>query len=453
MKLFQRILSVAIGFTVFLSVNSSQVSANDPIFVGPSQGIVNVESSVFSITFPRDTNGSFHVKIFGGGLDERKSVRRDRDTDTYFFTITPTQIGLVTLIANPDSGPKIDKTLFYNVLTPTPSPTPTPTSSPTPTTSPSPTPTSSPTSTTSPSPTPTSTTPTQSTNQSNTGSSSTSSGQGSSSSNTNLSGSSNSETETVTLSLNLPFTVIYDPTRDLVITFELPGGSRIDLATLFIPAFTTSSPATLRVSYPLPGSSYVDGDLDLNISLDSLATGLPIRQLNQAIELRTWTETRDPQLQDEPSLAVSLPLLPRPELTAELDSGFYRYEDGSIQIITKKLSRFSNTSRESSINSGSKRNIKKVIVAAAERNKFFYANFASKPIVIVDLKSAYAGKSAKVQLREYVKGGTRYITLGIVTLNANGDSSLELNKKLLRLDRLRLTVDEKKIIYHTAVTS
>ena len=439
MKLFQRILSVAIGFTVFLSVNSSQVSANDPIFVGPSQGIVNVESSVFSITFPRDTNGSFHVKIFGGGLDERKSVRRDRDTDTYFFTITPTQIGLVTLIANPDSGPKIDKTLLYNVLTPTPSPTPTPTSSPT--------------STTSPSPTPTSTTPTQSTNQSNTGSSSTSSGQGSSSSNTNLSGSSNSETETVTLSLNLPFTVIYDPTRDLVITFELPGGSRIDLATLFIPAFTTSSPATLRVSYPLPGSSYVDGDLDLNISLDSLATGLPIRQLNQAIELRTWTETRDPRLQDEPSLAVSLPLLPRPELTAELDSGFYRYEDGSIQIITKKLSRFSNTSRESSINSGSKRNIKKVIVAAAERNKFFYANFASKPIVIVDLKSAYAGKSAKVQLREYVKGGTRYINLGIVTLNANGDSSLELNKKLLRLDRLRLTVDEKKIIYHTAVTS
>ncbi|MEY3107961.1 MAG: hypothetical protein RL730_312 [Actinomycetota bacterium] len=448
MKLFQRILSVAISFTVFLSVNSSQVSANDPIFVGPSQGIVNVESSVFSITFPRDTNGSFHVKIFGGGLDERKSVRRDRDTDTYFFTITPTQIGLVTLIANPDSGPKIDKTLFYNVLTPTPSPTPTPTSSPSPTTSPSPTPTSSPTSTTSPSPT-----PTQSTNQSNTGSSSTSSGQGSSSSNTNLSGSSNSETETVTLSLNLPFTVIYDPTRDLVITFELPGGSRIDLATLFIPAFTTSSPATLRVSYPLPGSSYVDGDLDLNISLDSLATGLPIRQLNQAIELRTWTETKDPQLQDEPSLAVSLPLLPRPELTAELDSGFYRYEDGSIQIITKKLSRFSNTSRESSINSGSKRNIKKVIVAAAERNKFFYANFASKPIVIVDLKRAYAGKSAKVQLREYVKGGTRYINLGIVTLNANGDSSLELNKKLLRLDRLRLIVDEKKIIYHTAVTS
>ena len=439
MKLFQRILSVAISFTVFLSVNSSQVSANDPIFVGPSQGIVNVESSVFSITFPRDTNGSFHVKIFGGGLDERKSVRRDRDTDTYFFTITPTQIGLVTLIANPDSGPKIDKTLFYNVLTPTPSPTPTPTSSPSPTTSPS--------------PTPTSTTPTQSTNQSNTGSSSTSSGQGSSSSNTNLSGSSNSETETVTLSLNLPFTVIYDPTRDLVITFELPGGSRIDLATLFIPAFTTSSPATLRVSYPLPGSSYVDGDLDLNISLDSLATGLPIRQLNQAIELRTWTETRDPRLQDEPSLAVSLPLLPRPELTAELDSGFYRYEDGSIQIITKKLSRFSNTSRESSINSGSKRNIKKVIVAAAERNKFFYANFASKPIVIVDLKRAYAGKSAKVQLREYVKGGTRYINLGIVTLNANGDSSLELNKKLLRLDRLRLIVDEKKIIYHTAVTS
>ena len=453
MKLFQRILSVAISFTVFLSVNSSQVSANNPIFVGPSQGIVNVESSVFSITFPRDTNGSFHVKIFGGGLDERKSVRRDRDTDTYFFTITPTQIGLVTLIANPDSGPKIDKTLFYNVLTPTPSPTPTPTSSPSPTTSPSPTPTSSPTSTTSPSPTPTSTTPTQSTNQSNTGSSSTSSGQGSSSSNTNLSGSSNSETETVTLSLNLPFTVIYDPTRDLVITFELPGGSRIDLATLFIPAFTTSSPATLRVSYPLPGSSYVDGDLDLNISLDSLATGLPIRQLNQAIELRTWTETRDPRLQDEPSLAVSLPLLPRPELTAELDSGFYRYEDGSIQIITKKLSRFSNTSRESSINSGSKRNIKKVIVAAAERNKFFYANFASKPIVIVDLKRAYAGKSAKVQLREYVKGGTRYINLGIVTLNANGDSSLELNKKLLRLDRLRLIVDEKKIIYHTAVTS
>ncbi|MEY2723088.1 MAG: hypothetical protein RIS57_995, partial [Actinomycetota bacterium] len=108
MKLFQRILSVAIGLTVFLSLNSSQVSANDPIFVGPSQGIVNVESSVFSITFPRDTNGSFHVKIFGGGLDERKSVRRDRDTDTYFFTITPTQIGLVTLIANPDSGPKID---------------------------------------------------------------------------------------------------------------------------------------------------------------------------------------------------------------------------------------------------------------------------------------------------------------------------------------------------------
>ncbi|NCX75999.1 MAG: hypothetical protein EBX09_02910, partial [Actinobacteria bacterium] len=144
----------------------------------------------------------------------------------------------------------------------------------------------------------------------------------------------------------LPFILSYDPSSDLVVTFELPGGSRLDLATIFIPAGATNERATLTISYPLDLSNYLDGDLDLSILLQSQTTGQLIESLLEALELRTWTSTGTPRLQELNGSILELTNLSEPRLSLDIDAGIFRFTDDSIQVLSKKLSRFTNSRTE-----------------------------------------------------------------------------------------------------------
>ncbi|NCW94620.1 MAG: hypothetical protein EBW79_06530, partial [Actinobacteria bacterium] len=111
-----RVVSMGLVLLLMSSVNLLPSKAADADFSGPSQGPVNTESAPFTITVDRSFNGNFHVDISGGGLDERKVLSFPKNATSTTFTITPTATGTVTLIANPASGPKSDKTLLYNVI-------------------------------------------------------------------------------------------------------------------------------------------------------------------------------------------------------------------------------------------------------------------------------------------------------------------------------------------------
>ena len=245
-----------------------------------------------------------------------------------------------------------------------------------------------------------------------------------------------------------------------MVTFELPGGTRLDLATLFIPAGATNSPAKLSVSFPLPASSYLDGDIDLDITLKTLLDGGEISLLNEAFELRTWTPTGIPNLRDENESDFPMELLNRPELSNGIDSGYYQFQDGSIQIISKRLSRFTSLQngkrgviggQQSSSSNGTRFDRSVSARTVWDRNKMLYAFFNSQPYVLVDLRNAFGGKEAIIQLRRYVPGGTTYINLGKVTLSDSGNATFELKNRLLKSDRLRLLIDGERIVFHNVL--
>ncbi|MEY3347505.1 MAG: hypothetical protein RL159_191, partial [Actinomycetota bacterium] len=249
----------------------------------------------------------------------------------------------------------------------------------------------------------------------------------------------------------LPFILSYDPSSDLVVTFELPGGSRLDLATIFIPAGATNERATLTVSYPLDLSNYLDGDLDLSILLQSQTTGQLIESLLEALELRTWTSTGTPRLQELNGSILELTNLSEPRLSLDIDAGIFRFTDDSIQVISKKLSRFTNLNLDLISSQGVK---KRAVISTrkpAERNRLLYGEFASKPFVLVDLKSTFGNQLVQLQLHKYVRGGNTYLNLAELKLDEFGNASHELNEPLRKRDRIRVLIDGTKVIYHSVV--
>ena len=108
---------------VILASIATRGSAVDPTFTGPTQGPINEASTDFTISVDKPFNGNFHVDVSGGGLNEKLTFDFSKDTTSASFTITPSEVGTVTLLANADGGPKIEKALYYNVVSPTPTPT------------------------------------------------------------------------------------------------------------------------------------------------------------------------------------------------------------------------------------------------------------------------------------------------------------------------------------------
>ncbi|MEY3008532.1 MAG: hypothetical protein RL464_197 [Actinomycetota bacterium] len=231
----------------------------------------------------------------------------------------------------------------------------------------------------------------------------------------------------------------------------MPGGSRLDLATIFIPAGTTNERATLTVSYPLDPFNYLDGDLDLSILLQSQSTGQLIESLIEALELRTWTPTGTPRLQELDGTILELSNLSEPRLISGVDAGLYRFADSSIQVISKKLSRFTNLNLDLINSQGLNKRAVISIRKPGERNRLLYGSFDSKPFVLVDLKSTFGNQFAQLQLHKYIRGGNTYLDLAQLKLDEFGNASLELNQPLRKRDRIRVLIDGTKIIYHSVV--
>ena len=159
---FKKQSAVAILLSLVLAVlgigtwTSTTSFAADFQFSGPAAGYVNVESAVFTVTTGGGFNGNIRVQIEGAGLDATEVLNFKGSDLLQSFTITPTQIGTVTLTARSQTGNPQENAITYVVGSgPTPTPTPTPTGpTPTPTSTPTPTPTSTPTSTPTPTPSP-----------------------------------------------------------------------------------------------------------------------------------------------------------------------------------------------------------------------------------------------------------------------------------------------------------
>ena len=425
-------------------------------FTGPSQGIVNSDSAPFTVTVDNEFNGNFHIDVKGGGLNYRVVLAFDRPNETLNFTIRPTQIGVVTLVANPSSGARLDRTLLYNAIASVdPTPTPTPTVSPTPSTSPtptvSPTPSTSPTPTVSPTPSPTNTLGGGNGGGATGAGEGNAAGSGSTNSTAGSSGA-NSETGSSGLSIfrSLPFEFRYDPSQDLTITFELPGGPRVDLATLHIPQGATGGPALLSISAPSPLTKYRDGELDLEITLRLISTGESLTNVREVIDLRIWSPLNQYQILrlESDNNPVSILDLLEPVLGNGTKSGIYTYQDASSLLLTRSLSRFVTPWMllPQELASDPIRSQRERLT----RNRLIYWRQAV-PTVIVDLEKRFANQQVQLQLRKYSRGKVFYTTLAKIELDNNADSLFELAKPLKREDRLRLMVSGKPLVFHNVV--
>ncbi len=425
----------------------SPTSAADATFAGPEQGPVNTESLPFTLTVDQEFAGNFHIDITGAGLNYRLTLDFDKSANTKTFTIMPPQIGLVTLVANPAGGPKIDRTRTYNVTnginpSPSPSTSPSPTASPTPTTSSSPT----------ASPTPTTTSGSGSGTSGNTGIGGSGTNVGSTTTVTTTITSLAEEENTVAGEiryLQLPFTTDYDPAADLTLTFELPGGTRVDLATLYIPKGATSGPAVVSVSLPSPLERYSDGELDLEINFKLRSNGQLIEIIQQTIQLRLWTglNTNSVLLVENFDSPIAIANLSELKLKSPMTAGVFGFQDGSASILASQLSRFVTPEMLARAKAAQAR--PSVTREPISRNRLIYWVKGGEPSVILDYKKRYAGSDVRLELRRYSKYKFKFIELGKLTFDSEGNGWLALDRPLRKKDHLRVILNDSVFMYHT----
>ena len=84
----------------FIPLSTNPSFAADFQFTGPNSGHVNTESAQFTVTTGGGFNGNIRVQILGAGIDTTKSLNFSGTDVSQSFTITPTQLGTVTLTAH-----------------------------------------------------------------------------------------------------------------------------------------------------------------------------------------------------------------------------------------------------------------------------------------------------------------------------------------------------------------
>ena len=376
---------------------------------GPISGAINEKSSEFSLTVDKDFNGQVRVEILGGGLDYVLRVDFNKGDLFRTFTITPTALGSVTLVANPEGGPKIDKTWIYTVGTPTPTPTPTTTGTPTPT-------------------------PTASLIPSSVSTSQTQGGSG-----------------VATLFYPLaPTSAIYDPQQDLTFSFLVAGINENILVTVFIPEGATDSKANVFVESLSTPAEVSAGQISVRLNMFLLDTNTSIATLKIPMEIRFWTPYKGFSylLIEETGTFQAIESIGAADISKAPTLGLKVNVDSTYSIFSTFLSDFVTTNELGSSGVINKK-LKVAINAAAQRNRIYYLNSLPKNKVFIDFATKFASKSATLEIRRYNGSRLGYSQLVKLVLDEQGDGTYVTSKPLLKGDRLRVLINGSAIKYAT----
>jgi hypothetical protein len=480
---------------ILFLVSLSPVSyAMDATFIGPTSGPINEYSEPFTISTDKDFNGRFRVEVKGGGLDQVLKIDFAKGDVSHSFQIKPTALGPVTLLANPDGGPKIDKQLTYNVVQvdPTPTPTPSATSTPTPTststTTPSATPTTTNTSTSTPSATstptssaspsatttpstssspspssnPTSaTSPTPSANSGSvvvatTSSPQITSGLISSSSTTGSGSTSSSTTNPSGEGLQLFFPVAptskrYDPSEDFDFSFQVMGVNSNVLVTILLPQGATDVPADVFVTCLSTPEEVSAGLISLRIDIRRADNGQTITSLKAPMEIRYWHLYQGQSFQlIEDSGAVTI--INRASSAASVqatDPTYFVQGDGTYSVFLRQLSEVKAVANASNPGISSRQRLRAFINSPRERNRIYLLQSGANQKLLIDLATQYGKQKAQLEIRRYLPGTLTYTSLITLQLDTQGDATYVVKKPLLIGDRLRVQINGTKIVYVT----
>jgi hypothetical protein len=236
-----------------------------------------------------------------------------------------------------------------------------------------------------------------------------------------------------------PFSVIYDPKKELLVTFEVPSGSSVNLVTLWIPRGATSEDALFSIDLGEGTTAPGSGTLDFKFNLNSVRDGSAILQTKRAIEIRPWFGIETPRLIEPGTCSTRFSELKTRFLPSSRSVGYYVTRDDRIILLTQRLSRVTN----SDLFVGEKvcltsSNSSKLALSGI--NRVILTDRTTSPYLAVDLEDKFAGRSIQVQVRRTVTGELETFTIATVRANASGDAIIKLQGELFASDRFRVRV-------------
>jgi hypothetical protein len=216
----------------------------------------------------------------------------------------------------------------------------------------------------------------------------------------------------------LPFSVSYDPTRDLVATFPNPSNSRYQLTSVYLPAGATSESALLTISASNNGKSNSAENQILDIQMTSTDCLREINRLDEPMQIRTWNSSEVPLMSENLDQFRALPSLPKLGLGDGQFDGYFRFANGDVLIITKKLSKFA-----TQVSSNQKIAIRKIKLGYA-----FIVTIAERKFVAMNYPKRFTGRNVLVEIRNQISSGLPSLTEKELTLNSLGNGVVEITE-------------------------
>ena len=247
-----------------------------------------------------------------------------------------------------------------------------------------------------------------------------------------------------------PLSVRYDPSRELLITFEIPNGNGSNLATVWIPKRATNESARLEIDVDGNEGAFTLDGLNIGIQLIGETSGRLISSLLKPLELRPWFVIKTPRLIEDGNCSPQFIKLRTRYLPSFYVAGYFIDDKGFATLYTRKLSRVSNA------NLGS--NEKLCLVDRVgftpdtrEFNRVIAANFSPNPYLLINLKDKFANRTVELQLRRSVNGETQITKIATITVNGSGDALLPLSEKVLKSDRFRIRLNKFPLAVKTVM--
>ena len=236
-----------------------------------------------------------------------------------------------------------------------------------------------------------------------------------------------------------PFSVLYDPNQELIVTFEIPNGDTTNLVTLWIPKRATAENARLEIDVADEDGQFSLNGLNVGIKLYSVNGGREITTLAKPLEIRPWFEVKTPRLIENGSCSPQFLKLRTRYLPKSYVAGYYIDSNKLLTLYTRKLSRVSTAP----LSSGEKFCLVDRVgftPATREFNRVIVANFSPNPYLLINLKEKFGNKVVDLKLRRNVNGEVSLTHFATVSVNAVGDALLPLTEKLMKWDRFRIRI-------------